>query len=211
MSTLDPHKSKIVRSRPLGDESRWIGLRAIEWIDPSGRHRVWESADRKTRKGEVDAVAVLALIRRPSKPVHVLLVSQFRPPVGRCAIELPAGLVDAGEEGDEGARRAAIRELREETGYTASAEVQVSTEMVSDPGLTGANMKLCTVEISLADDAPEPVAEPDEGEYIERHLVPLATLSESLAAFSRAGYAVDARLAHFAHGLALANRMTIIQ
>lgn len=159
-------------------------------------------------------MAVLALVRRPSFPVHVLLVSQFRPPVGRCVIELPAGLVDAGEEGEEGAKAAASRELREETGYTTEASIEVSTEMVNDPGLTGANMKLCTVELSLADDAPEPVAEPDAGEFIERHLVPLTTLSQSLTGafvltdFSRAGYAVDARLAHLAHGLALANRMT---
>ena len=113
--------------------------------------------------------------------MHVLLVSQFRPPVGRCTIELPAGLVDANDAGDEGVRTTARRELKEETGYCSDAPVEVSTEMVSDPGLTGANMKLCTIEMTLADDAPEPVAQPDEGEFIDRHLVPLATLAESLA------------------------------
>ena len=112
--------------------------------------------------------------------MHVLLVSQFRPPVGRCVIEFPAGLVDAGEEGDDCARSAARRELKEETGYRTDAPVEVSTEMVNDPGLTGANMKLCTVEVALSDDAPEPVAQPDDGEFLERHLVPLETLAESL-------------------------------
>ena len=52
----------------------------------------------------------------------MLLVSQFRPPVGSCVIELPAGLVDAGEEGEQGARSAALRELYEETGFSDSAK-----------------------------------------------------------------------------------------
>jgi len=42
-----------------------------------------------------------------------LLQKQFRPPVGKVVIEIPAGLVDAGESGDE----TAVRELKEETGY----------------------------------------------------------------------------------------------
>lgn len=41
-------------------------------------------------------------------------------------------------------------------------------------------MKLCVVRIDLADDAPEPVAEPEEGEFIERHLVPVHGLMNAL-------------------------------
>jgi ADP-ribose pyrophosphatase len=47
-------------------------------------------------------------------------------------------------------------------------------------GLSGANMKLCVVRISLADDAAEPVAKPEEGEFIEKHLVPLKQLYRTL-------------------------------
>jgi hypothetical protein len=47
--------------------------------------------------------------------------------------------------------------------------------------MSGANMKLCVVHIDLADDAAEPVAKPEEGEFIEKHLVPLKALSESLS------------------------------
>jgi ADP-ribose pyrophosphatase len=36
------------------------------------------------------------------------------------------------------------------------------------------------VEINLADDSPEPVAKPEEGEFIEKHLVPLKNLMQSL-------------------------------
>jgi len=167
-------------------EAKWVGLRAIAWLDPSGKERKWESADRKTRKGEVDAVAILAIIDRPSSEPHLLLISQFRAPVEKSVIEMPAGLIDAGEEGDEGARKAALRELHEETGYGTDKEggkvdvLETSTVMVNDPGLSGANMKLCIVRIALADDAPEPVAQPEEGEFIEKHLVPLKGLYSTL-------------------------------
>ena len=46
--------------------------------------------------------------------------------------------------------------------------------------MSGANMKLCTIDIALSDDAPEPLAHPDEGEYIEKHLVPLTSLAANL-------------------------------
>jgi ADP-ribose pyrophosphatase len=47
---------------------------------------------------------------------EVLLQKQFRPPLDKVVIEVPAGLVDAGET----AEQAAIRELKEETGYVGT-------------------------------------------------------------------------------------------
>ena len=46
---------------------------------------------------------------------EVVLQKQYRPPLDKVVIELPAGLIDEGET----AEQAAIRELREETGYVA--------------------------------------------------------------------------------------------
>ncbi|PWN46536.1 hypothetical protein IE53DRAFT_391292 [Violaceomyces palustris] len=208
MPSSSSKDARITHSKPLQDsDARWVGLRSIEWIDPTGKERKWESADRKTRKGDVDAVAIMTLINRPSSKPHILLISQYRPPVGKSVIEMPAGLIDQGEEGDEGTRRAALRELEEETGYGTEKEggkvqvVETSTVMFNDPGLTGANMKLCVVRIQLSDDSPEPVAKPEEGEFIEKHLVPLEGLYDRLKDFQRQGYAVDARLAHLAVGL----------
>lgn len=44
---------------------------------------------------------------------EILLQKQFRPPVGKICIEVPAGLIDAGET----PAQCALRELKEETGY----------------------------------------------------------------------------------------------
>lgn len=57
------------------------------------------------------AVAVIPLL----DDGRLLLERQWRHPVGRVLLELPAGKLDAGE----GALACAVRELREETGYTA--------------------------------------------------------------------------------------------
>jgi len=41
------------------------------------------------------------------------LQRQWRPPIGKVCIEVPAGLIDEGETAEE----CALRELKEETGY----------------------------------------------------------------------------------------------
>ncbi|CAO1614014.1 unnamed protein product [Parajaminaea phylloscopi] len=216
--------SRILSTKQLdtGGEFKWTALRSIQWRDPSGKERRWETMERPTRKGQVDAVAVLTLITRPSSRDNpeVLLVSQFRPPVKVSAdaakddttglvLELPAGLVDAGES----PREAAMRELKEETGYGGGGDnsgenVQVLEEsriMYSDPGCSTTNMTLVSVKIDLErDDAPEPVAEPDEGEFIEKRTIPLKSLYSELKRLqAEEKYAVDARLLHLAYGVQL--------
>ncbi len=69
-----------------------------------------------SRTGAVSAAVILAV-----DDGHVLLVEQYRVPIGARCLELPAGLVGDEEEGEEAAA-AAIRELEEETGYRAERD-----------------------------------------------------------------------------------------
>ena len=73
----------------------------------------WEYAERNKVSG---IVAIIALTRTGK----VLLTEQYRPPVKKRVIELPAGLAGDIEQFDgESLETAARRELLEETGYEA--------------------------------------------------------------------------------------------
>ncbi len=89
----------------------------------------WEYATRNTQRPVVGIVAL-------TDDRRVVLVEQFRPPVDRRVIELPAGLAgDISGAESESLVEAAQRELIEETGYHAKNW----TELVrgySSPGLT---------------------------------------------------------------------------
>lgn len=60
---------------------------------------------------------------------RAVFVKQYRAPIGRWIIELPAGRVEEGEDPKE----TALRELEEETGYSAESIEEVSSAYVS-PG-----------------------------------------------------------------------------
>ena len=101
--------------------TRWLEFRHLTYVDPTGAERRWDMVGRATRsKSEkskgIDAVCVFATLRKKGEEDSTLLVRQFRPPMNGETIELPAGLVDA----DEDPVVAALRELKEETGYVGT-------------------------------------------------------------------------------------------
>ena len=70
----------------------------------------------------------------------VILVEQARAPLGnRKCIELPAGLV--GDEDDRGVEDTAIKELEEETGFTAG-RIETLGEFHSSPGMVAEGFTL---------------------------------------------------------------------
>lgn len=71
------------------------------------------------------AVMIIPLVHRNDGSTGVILERQFRYPLGRTIIELPAGKRDPGEEQESLAT--AIRELREETGYSADEWARAGT------------------------------------------------------------------------------------
>ncbi|OTA33180.1 hypothetical protein BTJ68_07063 [Hortaea werneckii EXF-2000] len=197
-----PRINRIVPLR--ADEAKWTELNKIEWTDQTGKNRIWEAAARKTRsKGGVDAVAIAPIIRHPSKPPSTLIILQYRPPVEGTCVEFPAGLIDEGESPEQ----AAIRELKEETGYEGKVS-HVSPSVCNQPGMTNATHQMVTMEVNLKEGDEEPEQHLDEGEFIERRIVPLTELYGTLQALSQEkGKIVDARLYHWALGLHWSSRI----
>jgi len=95
----------------------------------------WEFATRNIKKPVVGIVAI-------TDAGNIVLVEQFRPPVDRKVVELPAGLAGdiVGLE-DEPLVEAAKRELLEETGYTAKQWTELGYGY-SSPGLTDESVML---------------------------------------------------------------------
>ena len=121
---------------------------------------------------------------------HVILVEQFRVPLGRPCIELPAGLVGdhddiAGEEDSA----AAARELEEETGYRAERMDPIG-EFWSSPGMVSESFTLLRAHGLTRVSA----GGGTEGENITVHRVKLSDVPDAIEAWRRRGYAIDVKL-----------------
>lgn len=85
--------------------------------------------DGKTSTREIvehpGAVAVIAI----TDEGKLVLVEQFRKPLERTLVEIPAGLIEEGEDPQETAKR----ELGEETGYTCRS-IKYVTSFYTSPG-----------------------------------------------------------------------------
>lgn len=93
------------------------------------RRGKWEYATRRKASGVVCILAV-------TDDRQVVLVEQYRPPIGKKVFELPAGLAgDIPYQEEEPLVSAAKRELKEETGYEAKNWTRLS-DGPSSAGLT---------------------------------------------------------------------------
>lgn len=194
-----PNAAKFVKEEEVA-RGKWLSLNNITYTDPTGRERQWECVKRTTRQTDsADAVGIIAILKRMLKFDCIVLVLQYRPPMKCCTVEFPAGLVDAGESPET----AAVRELYEETGYTASVK-HVTPALCFDPGLGNTTVQLVTVEIDGNDEKNQnPQQKTEESEFIEVVLIPVDDLLQRLDDYAKSGYSVDSRVYSYALGLQL--------
>jgi len=142
----------------------------------------WEYASRTKTSGVVGILPI-------TNDGHVVLIEQFRVPVGRRVVEIPAGLAGDGGEA-ESLEIAAARELLEETGYSSDVLERLG-EFPSSAGLTD---EIITLFVgSNARRVAEPVS--DGHEEITVHVVAGAEVDRFLASRVAAGCLVDAKIA----------------
>ena len=102
-------------------ENRFVNLYDLDVTHKSGRashyyvaSRARTEAELKIRTGENHPDGVIIYSIYGPKKDKVVLIRQYRYPIGGFVYEFPAGLVERGEN----YREAAIREMHEETGLT---------------------------------------------------------------------------------------------
>jgi ADP-ribose pyrophosphatase len=164
------------------EEIRWQG----RFITAKQRGR-WEYV---SRSHGIRAAVILAIEEGPGIEPHIVLVEQYRVPLGRVCLELPAGLVGDDESDDgENTLAAAQRELEEETGYRASRWEDLG-EYYSSPGMVSESFTL------LRATGLTKVGEGGGtgGEDIAVHRVPLAGIGETIEQFRANGAGIDVKL-----------------
>ncbi|NJC06971.1 ADP-ribose pyrophosphatase [Sphingomonas kaistensis] len=160
----------------LPPETMWAG-RFVQ----AQRKGKWEYAG---RVGGIRAVVVLA-----EHEGQWILVEQPRAALGGPCLELPAGLV--GDHGDGATiEDTAVKELEEETGFTAG-RIERLGDFHASPGMLSEGFTL--VRAHDVRRIGEGGGVPGE-EDIVVHLVPKAELANFVAARRAAGVAVDVKL-----------------
>lgn len=205
---LPRHRIEVVEDRrPEPDDRgfmhvRRLTLRAVFDGGAASETFSYDAADR-TR---LDAVVVVPHFRGPDGERRIVLRSALRPPVAlrppeACPLpeppwlgnlwEVPAGLVEEDERSPEGLRECAARELLEETGYVAEAELIQSLGPATFPsaGVIGERHFFFHVAIDPARRGHAP----EDGSVLERHATVLdLPLTEALA-MCRQGLIEDAK------------------
>ena len=157
------------------EETAWAG----KFVEVKRRGR-WEYAG---RPGGMRAAVVLAI-----DAGEAILVEQYRVPLGKFCIELPAGLI--GDEGDaDDALSTAAKELEEEAGYHASHFEELD-EFYSSPGMLSEGFTLvkATGLTRTAEGGGT------ENEDIIVHRVPLGRMADFVRERREAGCAVDVKM-----------------
>lgn len=105
----------------------WLSFRTMEIENKDSKPIIYEYVTCSEKKAD-GGVEIIPIMKKEGK-LYVVLIKNYRYPIEQYCMEFPAGLVDPGEEVD----KTALRELKEETGYTAQKMIKLNDSMLYDP------------------------------------------------------------------------------
>lgn len=143
----------------------------------------WEWVERTNTQGAVVVAAI-------TETQQLVLIEQYRIPLGKRVIELPAGLVgDSAESKQEDLAQAARRELLEETGY----EAKYVEYLITGPSSSGMTNEVYSLVLARDVKKVGPGGG-DATEDIQVHLVPLDEVAVWLDSKRREGKMVSPKI-----------------
>lgn len=138
---------KIKSVRKITDKSH-LNLFDITYADTSGREKCWRVASRrdglKCVSGKFEIPDAVVIVPYHLEKQKLVIIREFRVPLGDFQYGFPAGLVDPGESVETSARR----ELAEETGLSVTRIRRVSPPIYSSSGMTDESIVMVYADCS---------------------------------------------------------------
>eukprot|EP01134_Creolimax_fragrantissima_P004134 CFRG4134T1 len=227
----DPRVAKMISSfqtvkevkREWQTEGKTLRFGKVQWtgqpmtqasLDQTYRHENFESngilecemVELTTRSGEYDGCDVVARMVSENEDLdRLVLVINYRAPLGNACIELPSGLMKEGETPEQ----AAVRRLSEETGLKGTV-ANVSPALYTDPWKSNESTMLVDVEVNVDD--PENLdlilQRANKCDQCVVVAVPIENLLQRLLRYFNMGLDIDTKLYSLAYGLEMAARVT---
>ncbi len=167
--------------------TEWLALKQASCLSKDGKHFKW---DYVSRNGQQKVVILLCHSVDSKK---ILLLREFRAPLNKWVIEFPKGLINKNET----IERAALRELKEETGYEGRIK-EIHPFMATSAYLT--DETTATVEIEINEDKLG-TTNHEKAEEIIPFWMKKKDFKENLQEFQEKGYIIENNVWFFFKGL----------
>jgi len=162
-------------------KGNWISIKELAFINENHQEILWESIQRNH-----DARIIVILAKcEPSN--RYILIKQFRPAFNAAVIGFPAGLCS-----DNDISSQALKELKEETGYTGKITA-ISPPLAFNPALSDETAYLVRVTVDESDPEninPKQTLKPSE--EIEALLIPAENTAKWLKEEQEKGIHISA-------------------
>jgi ADP-ribose pyrophosphatase len=161
---------KILKVDKLTNE-KWLNLFGAEF-EHNGHQGRWVFASRKPAPFQdtgADAVIIVPVLRVPGEPPRLVLIKEFRVPIGGYNFGFPAGLLEPGET----IEATVSREMLEETGLEVTRIKRITPPLFSSSGMSDETAAMAYVDVQRTEKG---IAAPEQSEDIEVMLLDYAAV-----------------------------------
>jgi len=123
-------------SKKIVTHTKFLNLVEISYENMKGKLSSWYAAE---RTGDTKAVMVVG-----QKEDKLIVIKEYRIPIGGYEWSFPAGLIDAGED----LQTAATREMKEETGFDIVAFEKISPFAYNSAGMSNESIAIAYCSVS---------------------------------------------------------------